>query len=39
MIEALLETPLDEEWRVALSADLASLQGDVVKARTLLDAE
>jgi len=39
MIESLLETPLDEEWRVALSADLASLRGDAATARALLDAE
>ena len=39
LIEALLTTKLDDEWRVALSADLASLRGDPVKARALLDAD
>jgi len=39
MIEALLSTQLDQEWRIALSADLASLRGDAAKARALLDAD
>ncbi len=39
MIETLLATQLDDEWRTALSADLASLRGDVGKARALLDAD
>jgi hypothetical protein len=39
MIEALLDTRLDEEWRIALSADLAALRGDAAQARTLLDAD
>jgi hypothetical protein len=39
MIEGLLAKKLDEEWRSALTADLASLRGDVTKARTLLDAD
>ncbi len=39
MIEALLVTQLDKEWRTTLSADLASLQGHAAKARALLDAD
>jgi len=39
MIEGLLATKLDDEWRTVFSADLASLSGDGTKARALLDAD
>jgi hypothetical protein len=39
LIEALLATKLDDEWRVEFLAGQASLTGEAAKARTLLDAD
>jgi hypothetical protein len=39
MIDRLLPTVADADWRVGLSASLAALTGDAAKARELFDAE